>query len=121
MAETLGALVRRVRKEAGLTQKTVADAVGIDFTYLSKIENNRLKFPPSNTTLARIAELTRCDPLALIAAAGKPVKVPANELARYHRIEAAATEVCRWPDEAAVAELRRALEPATDPPPRPGG
>ena len=46
--------LRSLRKEAKLSQRELADRVGVDFTYLSKIENNRVE-PPSETVLKKLA------------------------------------------------------------------
>ena len=46
--------LRTLRKEAQLSQRDLAEKVGVDFTYLSKIENARID-PPSETVLKSIA------------------------------------------------------------------
>ena len=46
--------LRSLRKEAKWSQRELADRVGVDFTYLSKIENSRVE-PPSETVLKKIA------------------------------------------------------------------
>ncbi len=51
--------IRSLRKEAQMSQRVLAERVEIDFTYLSKIENKRVK-PPSEKVLKSIAtELAR--------------------------------------------------------------
>lgn len=52
---TFGETAKRLRKERGISQRDLAKQVGIDFTYLSKIENDRME-PPSESTIERIAE-----------------------------------------------------------------
>jgi transcriptional regulator with XRE-family HTH domain len=47
--------LRSMRKEARLSQRELAERVGVDFTYLSKIENRRVE-PPSETVLKKIAK-----------------------------------------------------------------
>jgi transcriptional regulator with XRE-family HTH domain len=42
---TFGERLRELRKAKGLNQKELADKVGIDFTYLSKLENGRRSSP----------------------------------------------------------------------------
>jgi len=51
---TFGDRLRDLRKERGLTQKELASKVRIDFTYLSKIENDRMP-PPSEKTIVELA------------------------------------------------------------------
>lgn len=47
--------LRELRRAARLSQRALAEQVGIDFTYLSKIENGRVE-PPSEGVLLRIAK-----------------------------------------------------------------
>ena len=46
--------IKSLRKEAQMSQRVLAEKVKIDFTYLSKIENQRVK-PPSEKVLKNIA------------------------------------------------------------------
>ena len=47
--------LRSLRKEAQLSQRDLAERIGVDFTYLSKIENGRVE-PPSESVLRGIAK-----------------------------------------------------------------
>ena len=47
--------LRELRKAARLSQKALAEKVGVNFTYLSKIENGRVE-PPRESVLQRIAK-----------------------------------------------------------------
>src|ERR1044072_2325787 len=71
MKEKLGNKIKELRKEKGLTQRELADAVGIDFTYLSKIENGNLPYSPSVATLKRLAGRLEIDELELLRLADK--------------------------------------------------
>ena len=71
---TFGARIRALRLEAKLSQRDLADRLakrlkGFDFTYLSKIENDRL-VPSASAILALAAEL-RGSSDELLALAGK--------------------------------------------------
>ena len=46
--------LRSLRRQAGISQRDMADRVGINFTYLSRIENRRSD-PPSEAVLRSIA------------------------------------------------------------------
>ena len=46
--------LRSLRKEAQVSQRDLAERVGVDFTYLSKIENGRVE-PPSEAVLKSIS------------------------------------------------------------------
>ena len=39
----------------GITQRELAARIGVDFTYVSKIEHNALAYPPSEATIRAIA------------------------------------------------------------------
>lgn len=60
---TFGQRLRQLRKAQNLSQKTLADKVGINFTYLSKIENERLDFAqfPSEELIRKLALALEAD------------------------------------------------------------
>lgn len=67
----LGSRIRELRKALGLTQRQLADLVGIDFTYLSKIENDVMPYSPSTKALKRFADALQVDELELLQLAEK--------------------------------------------------
>jgi transcriptional regulator with XRE-family HTH domain len=67
----LGTRVRQLRHERGLTLRAVAEAVGVDQTYLSKIENNKPGFAPGAETVRALASALGADPLEFLDLAGK--------------------------------------------------
>ena len=69
-----GARLRELRKQAGFTQRELANKTGINFTYLSKIENGAMP-PPSEKILLRLAEVLKVDKDELMTLAGK---IPAD-------------------------------------------
>jgi transcriptional regulator with XRE-family HTH domain len=70
METSFGDLLREKRRQAGLSQRRLAELAGLDFSYISKLENNRLAAPAAETVL-RLAELLSCPAEELLAAAGK--------------------------------------------------
>ncbi len=68
---TFGERIRELRKAAGLTQREFADQLGIDFTYVSKIENGRTEIPPSEQLITRMAGLLGVDGDELLGLAGQ--------------------------------------------------
>jgi transcriptional regulator with XRE-family HTH domain len=74
--ETVGPRLRELRKARGLTQKQLADAAGIDFTYLSKVECGKMT-PPKEATLRWIAEVMNYSGDRLVLESGR---VPARHL-----------------------------------------
>lgn len=69
--ENLGTTIRRLRKAERLTQSQLGNLVGVDESYISKIEANKLSYTPSEETLRLIAENLNADPLQLLSLAKK--------------------------------------------------
>ena len=65
---TIGQRIREIRKSRNLTQRQLADQIGINFTYLSRIENDRLDADqtPREETLEKIADALESDPEELL-------------------------------------------------------
>jgi transcriptional regulator with XRE-family HTH domain len=67
---TFGKRIQRLRREQRLTQRDVAGRLGIDFTYLSKLENDRGE-PPGEETVRKLADVLQIDVEELLALAGR--------------------------------------------------
>jgi len=65
-----GIRVRELRKRTGISQREAAKKVGIDFTYLSKIESG-IVLPPSEKVITKLAKVLDADKDELITLAGK--------------------------------------------------
>jgi transcriptional regulator with XRE-family HTH domain len=68
-----GELLRNLRKQHKITQRQLAERVGIDFTYISKIESNTMD-PPAEDKIIKMAEVLQVEPESLILAANKVPK-----------------------------------------------
>ena len=68
---TLGQRIKELRRQRRLTQRRLAEQVGVDYTYLSKIENDRLEHTPSIKTLQDLARALEVDELELMELANK--------------------------------------------------
>jgi transcriptional regulator with XRE-family HTH domain len=90
--ESFGARIRRGRREhqPPLTQRQLAKEVGIDFTYLSKLENDQVGQSPSEELVGRLAVALGADRDQLLASAGK---IPVDPL---RRIAARNSDVARF-------------------------
>ncbi len=81
MKVTFGGRIRELRLAARLSQRELAvrvakrlkddDKRGFDFTYLSKIENNRLEHLPSVSAILALASVLNANGDELLALAGK--------------------------------------------------
>ncbi len=70
MGETFGQKLRALRRAIGITQRKLAECVGVDFSYISKLENDRLP-PPAADTVVKVCEALGVAPDELLAASGK--------------------------------------------------
>ena len=60
MPTKFGQRIRELRVAKGLSQPQVAESAGIDVTYLSKIENERVP-PPSEDVISKLAQVFKCN------------------------------------------------------------
>jgi transcriptional regulator with XRE-family HTH domain len=75
MTNSFGTALRKRRRAAELSQRELARRIGVDFSYISKIENGRLP-PPAADTIVKICGVLDIEPEELLALTGKiPSKV----------------------------------------------
>jgi transcriptional regulator with XRE-family HTH domain len=111
MKQDLGTTIRELRRSRGLTQRQLAEAVELDFTYLSKIENSTLQYSPSVKTLKKLAEALGAEELELLRLADKlPTGVKAithsEQGIRFLR-QASKVKDEEWDELSAFLERRR--------------
>jgi transcriptional regulator with XRE-family HTH domain len=63
--------LKQLRQNANMTQRQLANAMGIHFTYISKIENDAIDMLPSGDLLRRMAVCLGADEGVLLMAANK--------------------------------------------------
>ena len=68
-----GPKIREFRKEKNLSLRALAEAVGVSFTYISKIENEKLDFGdyPSEESIRKLAKALDADADELLLLAQK--------------------------------------------------
>ena len=71
MTETLGARIKRLRKERGLGLRETAAKVGISATFLSRVETNAEKAVPREEVIKKLADLLGDDVDTLMQLAGR--------------------------------------------------
>ncbi len=79
--KTFGQTLKNLRRSKGITQRELASAVGVDFSYISKVENNRMPAPAADT-IVKICEKLGIPPDKLLAMTRKmptPVKEAISE------------------------------------------
>jgi transcriptional regulator with XRE-family HTH domain len=72
MGESFGKYLRRKRKQKKMSQRALASEADINFTYLSKVENDVPGFSTlAEPTLEKLADALEVDPDEMITRAGK--------------------------------------------------
>jgi transcriptional regulator with XRE-family HTH domain len=66
-----GKKLRALRTAKGMTLRTLAKAIGVSFTYLSKIENGKVEYTPAPDTIRALAKALDVDALELLQLADK--------------------------------------------------
>jgi HTH-type transcriptional regulator, competence development regulator len=66
-----GKLIRQARKDLKLSQRDLAKLLQIDFTYLSKLENNRADYAPKEEVIRGLAQHLKLNEEELIFLAGR--------------------------------------------------
>ena len=79
---TLGQRIKERRIDLDLTLRELAKKANTDFTYLSKIENEKTDHPPSEDLLRRIGKHLDIDPDELIVLSGQVPPVIREAIAK---------------------------------------
>ncbi len=69
-AKTFGEALRELRRSQNVSQRDLADKVGVDFSYISKVENDRLP-PPAADTIEKICAALGVSSSELLSLTGK--------------------------------------------------
>lgn len=71
VVQTFGQLIRQARKEREYSQRELAKLIGVDYTYLSKLENDHAGYPPSEEVLESLAKYLHLDAQELRILSGR--------------------------------------------------
>ncbi|CAN1210766.1 HTH cro/C1-type domain-containing protein [Tumidithrix helvetica PCC 7403] len=71
MNKKFGQLIRDARKEKGYSQRELASLVNLDFTYLSKLENDRADYAPKEDVIRNLAAQLDLNPEELVFLSGR--------------------------------------------------
>lgn len=88
MSQTFGQRIREARQEKGHSQRALAKLVGVNYTYLSKIENDRSEYPPKEDVIQSLAKHLDLDATELSYLSGRisPADAKAvQELAKQYQ------------------------------------
>jgi transcriptional regulator with XRE-family HTH domain len=70
MGKTFGQALRDLRRSKKVSQRELAEEVGVDFSYISKLENDRIS-PPAADTIVKICEVLGVPSDELLTLTGK--------------------------------------------------
>ncbi|MFN4315294.1 MAG: helix-turn-helix domain-containing protein [Chitinophagaceae bacterium] len=70
MKQTFGQILKEIRRSKNISQRDLAAKAGVDFTYISKLENDRMP-PPAAETIIKLAEILDTPQEILLANSGK--------------------------------------------------
>ncbi|NMG58912.1 XRE family transcriptional regulator [Geitlerinema sp. P-1104] len=71
MEASFGQVIRSARKELGLSQRGLAQQLELDFTYLSKLENDRADYAAKEEVIRSIAQCLNLNAEELVFLAGR--------------------------------------------------
>lgn len=71
MSQTFGQRIREARQQKGYSQRSLAALVGVNYTYLSKIENDRSEYPPKEDVIQSLAKHLDLDATELSYLSGR--------------------------------------------------
>lgn len=71
MSQTFGQRLREARQNKGYSQRELASLVGVNYTYLSKLENDRSAYPPKEDVIQSLAQHLELDAIELSYLAGR--------------------------------------------------
>lgn len=57
---SFGKTLQRIRREKVLTQREVAQEIEMDYSYFSRLENDRFDSQPTRETIEKIADALKC-------------------------------------------------------------
>lgn len=80
--ETFGQMVYKARIMKQYSQRELSELVGVNYTYLSKLENDKADYPPSQKVIIELARYLGLDSFRLSQLAGK-VSSEDMEVFRY--------------------------------------
>ncbi len=88
MDQTFGKRLREARRNKGFSQRDLAALVAVDYTYLSKLENDRADYPPKDDVIRALADHLELDAEELSYLAGRITAEDAKvvqDLAKTHQ------------------------------------
>jgi transcriptional regulator with XRE-family HTH domain len=112
MANDFGELIRQARKDKSYSQRELAKMLELDFTYLSKLENNRADYAPKEEVIRGLAHHLDLDAEELIFLAGRIPQQEEDLLKQHYKDMPALFRRMRENPEFARKVFQEASDPA---------
>lgn len=97
---TLGFFIKSARLAKNYSQKQLAELTGLNFTYLSKIENDKTDYPPTERVIIALARELDLDAEELIFLTGKiPQSYQQFTIENYDKMPALFKKLRNDPDQ----------------------
>jgi len=84
--QSFGQLIRQARKDKGYSQRELAKLLELDFTYLSKLENDRADYPPKEDVIRSLARNLDLDEEELIFLAGRIPQSDEDFIKQHYKV-----------------------------------
>ncbi|MDJ0716083.1 MAG: helix-turn-helix transcriptional regulator [Prochloraceae cyanobacterium] len=110
MEQNFGKVIRQARKEKAYSQRELAKRIGLDFTYLSKLENSRADYPPKEDVIRSLARNLDLDEEELVFLAGRIPQKEEDLLKQHYKTMPALFRRIRENPEFAEKVLKEAIE-----------
>lgn len=82
---TFGTMIRQARKGKGFSQRKLAEILELDFTYLSKLENDRAKYAPKEEIIRELAHHLELNAEELIYLSGRLPQQEEDTLKQHYK------------------------------------
>lgn len=82
---TFAETIRQARRDRGLTIEQLGAKISRDKTWMSKLENDRLPYPPTVDTITALANILALDRNRLLALSGRQVENDMKKLTKIFK------------------------------------
>lgn len=114
MAQSFGQLIRQARKDKGYSQRDLAKLIELDFTYLSKLENDRADYAPKEDVIRSLARNLDLGEEELIFLAGRITQRDEDFLKQNHTAMLALLRRMQENPDFAKRVFRQATQPENE-------
>jgi HTH-type transcriptional regulator, competence development regulator len=112
--QSFGELIRQARKDKGLSQRELAKLIGLNFTYLSKLENDRADYPPKEDVIRSLGKNLDLNEEELIFLAGRIPQHDEDFIKQHYKVMPALFRRMQENPDFARRVFREAIQPENE-------